>query len=302
MVETLHGLSSMTGEGIRFADASIGPHGIGIDGEHEFFVWPDSGMASTSETMSWNRWRGLAAGFMDRPQPISNIKDLEQDHQFPPIGRLDAPIVEMNRVNPTKTLGSQPLHFADSTIVQMGSGRDSIASQTDAEISHWTYAEIYQIAPRIHGPSGEFIIAGGVTWYIVPVADEPVDQAVATFEIASTESAELTDALTDLEEIVEEAEEKGFTIPTRTSIQLAEQLLYAMYAVSPRRFEIYPMPRGDIAIDARDGHGRRIIVFCEPGGSMRCTINDNGKRDSHSESDPQGNVGPFIRGALEAFL
>ena len=113
---------------------------------------------------------------------------------------------------------------------------------------------------------------------------------------------ELADALTDLNEIVVESEEKGFEVPSESACQLAEQLLRTMYAISPRRFEIYPMPNGEIAIDGHDSQRRRIIVFCGASGGIRCLTNADGKRDSYSDSSPHGMMGSFIQGALEAFL
>lgn len=295
MVETLYRRSSMTSEGVwMVADPSIGPHDIRTEPDHGFFAWPVNEVVHPTGTMSWSGWGGLPAGLFDEPGLIGSIENQEWRHQLTPIVRLLSPTVEMNRVKVLKTFISQRLDSADSTIILGASGRDTIG----AGISRWMDAEISYLASRVYGASVEFKIADDVTWSIVPAGDDPVDQVGAKFDIAPTE---LTDALTDLEEIVEEAEEKGFTVPTKSASQLAEQLLYAMYAISPRRFEIYPMPHGEIAIDARDGQGRRIIVFCEPGGSMRCLSNDNGKRDRYSESNPQGTAGPFIREALEAF-
>ena len=295
MVKTLHGHSSMTGEGILMvANPSTGPHDIKTEQDLGFFACPVNEVVHPTGTMSWSGWGGLPTGSFDEPGLFGNIEDQEGLHQHTPFVRLLSPTVDMNRIRFLKTFISQRLGTVDSTIILVSTDRDRIG----AGVSHWMDAEISSLPSRVYGASVEFKIADDVTWSIVPDGDDTVNQAGAKFDIAPSE---LTDALTDLEEIVEEAEEKGFTVPTKSARQLAEQLLYAMYAVSPRRFEIYPMPHSEIAIDAHDTQGRRIIVFCEPGGSMRCLSNNNGKRDSYSESSPQGTVGPFIREALEAF-
>jgi hypothetical protein len=153
--------------------------------------------------------------------------------------------------------------------------------------------------PQMDWVSGTTRLPDDVDWSTI----RPDLMAVELVDFETTDIEEqLSDALADLTEIVEESEEKGFLAPTESARQLAEQLLISMFAISPRRFEVYPMPKGEIAIDGHDGYGRRIVVFCESGGGLRCLTNDNGKRDSYSGSNPQGTVGPFIREALEAFL
>ena len=62
------------------------------------------------------------------------------------------------------------------------------------------------------------------------------------------DDGELVDAMRDLRDAGEEAREEGFPAPSDLAMANAEQLLRAMYQISPRRFEVYPTPDGEIAI------------------------------------------------------
>ena len=78
----------------------------------------------------------------------------------------------------------------------------------------------------------------------------------------------------------------------------AERLLKDMHEIAPRRFEVYPTPDGEIAIDAPDGRGSSIILLCDSDGGALCLVNMNGshRRRRYSEIDtiPDG----FLREAL----
>ena len=78
--------------------------------------------------------------------------------------------------------------------------------------------------------------------------------------IEKTLNPELYDALYDLQEAKDEALEEGFPVPSEMALENAERLLREMYLISPRRFEVYPTPDGEIAIDAPGGHGRSVFV------------------------------------------
>lgn len=106
--------------------------------------------------------------------------------------------------------------------------------------------------------------------------------------------SELNDALRDLREAITEALEEGFPQPSDTALENAERLLREMYGISPRRFEVYPTPDGEIAIDAPDGHGRSVILLCDSEGGALCLVNLNGHhrraRHSTTETLPDGFV------------
>ncbi len=84
---------------------------------------------------------------------------------------------------------------------------------------------------------------------------------------------ELSDALIDLHESSEEAREEGFPAPSALALSNAERLLKAIHAISPRRFEVYPTPDGEIAIDAPNGNGQSVLLLCKPDGGALCFAN-----------------------------
>ena len=110
--------------------------------------------------------------------------------------------------------------------------------------------------------------------------------------------SELNDALNDLHEASDEARDEGFPQPSEIALKNAERLLKAVYGISPRRFEVYPTPDGEIAIDAPDGQGRSVILLCDSEGGALCLVNLNGNhrraRYSTTETLPDG----FVHEAL----
>ena len=109
---------------------------------------------------------------------------------------------------------------------------------------------------------------------------------------------QLADALRDLDQVVEEAEEEGFPVPKDIALDNAKRLLRDMYAISPRRYEVYPMPDGEVAIDAPNGRGSSVLLLCDSDGGALCLVNMKGKhrraRFSTTETLPDG----FIREAI----
>ena len=284
MATTLDRWVSMTSEGIRMdIDANIRHNPVRIKADPDFswrnVVLPNSGLGYPEGTLSWGGWEALQAGSWDDFIPTGNVASQREAIRFTPHVRL---VVR-----------------GDLTIVHVEPGRDPIWALSGTGISFWTPETIADRLPQIDWAAGESNPLDDVSLSIVPPGINPggrVDKASVDVP------TELADALTDLAEIVEESEEKGFALPTDPARRLANLLLRSMYSISQRRFEVYPMPKGEIAIDCNDGHGQRIVVFCEPAGSLRCLTNHNGKRDGYRDSDPQSEVGAFIREALEAFL
>ena len=109
---------------------------------------------------------------------------------------------------------------------------------------------------------------------------------------------ELYDALYDLQEATDEALEEGFPVPSEIALENAERLLREMYWISPRRFEVYPTPDGEIAIDAPGGHRRSVLLLCDSEGGALCLVNMNGNhrraRYDTTNTLPDG----FVREAL----
>ena len=111
---------------------------------------------------------------------------------------------------------------------------------------------------------------------------------------------ELAEALQDLAEVPDDAKEDGLDLPSAVAFQNAERLLKKMYSISPRRFGVYPVSDGYIAIDARGANDGIAVVMCESDGSVLClvTIDDKPRRSWYSTATglPDG----FIREALLA--
>ena len=98
---------------------------------------------------------------------------------------------------------------------------------------------------------------------------------------------ELNDALEDLRECQDEAREQDFPIPTETALNNAERLLKTMFNILPRRFEVYPMPNGAIAIQASKAPKIAISVLCEPDGGALCLVSapDHSRRAWYSTAN-----------------
>ncbi len=105
-------------------------------------------------------------------------------------------------------------------------------------------------------------------------------------------------ALRDLGEVKDEASEEGFPAPTDVACKNANRLLKEMYRLSLRRFEVYPMPDGEVAIDASDGQGSSVLLLCDSDGGALCLVNMRGKhrraRYLSAHALPDG----FVREAL----
>ena len=69
--------------------------------------------------------------------------------------------------------------------------------------------------------------------------------------------SKLQATLLDLDDAEREALEDGFPIPSKLALENARRLVHAMYGIAGRRYEVYPTPDGEIAIDAPGGtdHG-----------------------------------------------
>ena len=67
----------------------------------------------------------------------------------------------------------------------------------------------------------------------------------------------------------------------------ANRLLREMFRISPRRYEVYPTPDGEIAIDAPCGFWRSIVLLCDSDGGALWFVNINGnhRRARYSTTD-----------------
>lgn len=158
--------------------------------------------------------------------------------------------------------------------------------------------------PSDSGQTTNFIASlQNENWLMQEMASLLGQEGVEVFPNATISSdfsrdVELTEALYDLQNASDEAREEGFPVPTKTALQNSEILLKEMYWISPRRFEVYPTPDGEIAIDAPGGHGRSVLLLCGSEGGALCLVNISGDhrraRYSSTEALPDG----FVREAL----
>lgn len=71
-----------------------------------------------------------------------------------------------------------------------------------------------------------------------------------------------------------------------------------MYEISPWRFEVYPTPDGEIAIDAPNGQGSSVILLCDSDGGALCMAHLNGNHRSQRYSTADALPDDFLREAL----
>lgn len=135
---------------------------------------------------------------------------------------------------------------------------------------------------------------------LVEVPEATVEQARAAKGEERRPCQELADALRELEAAPVDAAEDELEVPSEMAFDNARRLLKAMYDISPRRFGVYPMPEGYIAIDARGSEGRIAVVMCGSDGGVLWLVTDEGghrrARYSTAHNLPDG----FIREALAA--
>ena len=84
--------------------------------------------------------------------------------------------------------------------------------------------------------------------------------------------AEFAEIMSELDEAIEEAKDHGYPVPSSPVISNARLLLQKLYRIAPRRFEVYPTPDGEIAIDA-PGDGSSFVVLCDSKGGALCMAN-----------------------------
>ena len=153
-------------------------------------------------------------------------------------------------------------------------------------------------------PLAKAVHSRGEQWRVHNAVEKSDIQATGGYhqdeqEVLSTPT-DLTDALQELAEAPADAEEDRLEEPSDVALLNAERLLKAMYRISPRRFVVYPVSDGRIAIDARGTNDRIMVVTCGSNGDVLCLVTINGEyrraRYSTARELPDG----FIREALTA--
>ena len=95
------------------------------------------------------------------------------------------------------------------------------------------------------------------------VTDAPVPQET----VGHRDHRNFNTAMEDLQRVKQDAAEEGWPAPSQVGIGKAEEILRAMYEISPLRYDIYPMDEGEVVIDGGN-LGHRIGVFCYPDGHV----------------------------------
>ena len=119
-----------------------------------------------------------------------------------------------------------------------------------------------------------------------------------TEPIALQASDELNDALGDLRNATDEASEEAFPFPSDVALANADRLLREMHRISPRRYEVYPTPDGEIAIDAPGEHGRSALLLCNSEGGALCLVNMNGDHRRARYATTERLPDSFVRNVL----
>lgn len=116
--------------------------------------------------------------------------------------------------------------------------------------------------------------------------------------LAGDRYPDLCDALRDLEGVRNEAREEEFPVPSDMALGNARRLLHAMYWILSRRFEVYPMPDGEIAIHVPGGPGRSVLLLCGSDGGALCSVNMDGVHRRARYTDTRRLPDGFVRDAL----
>ena len=175
---------------------------------------------------------------------------------------------------------------------------DSFFSDSYWEDRVWA---IYQ-QPEIAGRLRELELEAAVTT-AVRVADTSSSGALSSkivevLETAGGRNPELRDALRDLDQVTAEAREEGFPVPPDATLANARRLLRAMFKLLHQRFEVYPTPDGEVAIDAPGRPGCSVLLLCDADGGALCLVNMNGVHRRARYSDTSQLPDGFVREAL----
>ena len=101
---------------------------------------------------------------------------------------------------------------------------------------------------------------------------------------------QLANALRDLHEMNDEADEEGILPPSESAVANADRLIRAIYDILPRQYLVELLPEGVIAITIPGGFRCSVMLLCESEGGVLCSVNMNGehrrKRHPHANQLP----------------
>lgn len=132
-----------------------------------------------------------------------------------------------------------------------------------------------------------------------PYLLRPGESARTTFDayLRVTEKAYsplLSDALSDLEQVDEEAREDGSPIPSPLAHGNARRLLERMFRIRQIRYSLYPLHDGEIVIEARSARGS-VLVVCRSDGGIGCSARIDGESRTERYYDVSGLPNDFMR-------
>ena len=97
---------------------------------------------------------------------------------------------------------------------------------------------------------------------------------------SSQHSTALEDSLNDLEEVLTLAKEEESPTPPQHIISNAQRLLKNLYSITPRKYMVYLMPDGAIAVDTRGVGTDGALITLNDNGTVCCSGEKDG-RDWH---------------------
>ena len=101
---------------------------------------------------------------------------------------------------------------------------------------------------------------------------------------------QLANALRDLHEMNDEADEERIPPPSESAVANADRLIRAIYGILPRQYLVELLPEGVIAITIPGGFRCSVMLLCESEGGALCSVNMNGehrrKRYPHANQLP----------------
>ena len=109
---------------------------------------------------------------------------------------------------------------------------------------------------------------------------------------------QLLEPMVDLEGIRTTARGDNCQVPSELAIENAKRIVPLMYHIWPHRFAVYPMPDGEIAVDASGGYGRSVILLCESDGGALCLVTLDGEHRRARYSTIRSLPDEFLREAL----
>ncbi len=109
----------------------------------------------------------------------------------------------------------------------------------------------------------------------------------------------LANALRDLHEVNDEAEEEGIPPPSESVMANADRLIRSIYDILPRQYLVELLPEGVIAITVSGGFRRSVMLLCESDSGALCSVNINGQHRRKRYVNADQLPDRFLREALD---